>query len=155
MTESVDIRPGVNILGVLQSLNYKAWYALGEFVDNALGSYLAARADGLLTGGPLRVKISISIAGSGRITIADNALGIRGEDFPRAFRAAEPPPVRGGLSEFGMGMKSAATWFAGRWSVRTSALGEAVQRSVHFDMRQITGDQLESLPITVKSPVVV
>lgn len=150
MTESVDIRPGVNILGVLQSLNYKAWYALGEFVDNALGSYLTARANGLMAGTPLHVKISISLAGTGRIVIADNALGIRGEDFPRAFRAAEPPPVAGGLSEFGMGMKSAATWFAGRWSVRTSAIGEPVQRSVHFDMRQITETQLESLPITIE-----
>lgn len=150
MTDSVDIRPGVNILGVLQSLNYKAWFALGEFVDNALGSYLTARQQGVLDGNPLRVKISVNLSGSGRITIADNALGIRGADFPRAFRAAEPPPTQGGLSEFGMGMKSAATWFAGEWSVRTSALGESVQRSVHFDMRQITETQRESLPITVE-----
>lgn len=150
MTDAIDIRPGVNILGVLQSLNYKAWYALGEFVDNALGSYLAARELGQLSDSPLRVKISISLTGSGRITITDNALGIAGRDFPRAFRAAEPPPNVGGLSEFGMGMKSAATWFAGRWSVRTSALGEPVQRSVEFNMREISETQRESLPISVE-----
>lgn len=150
MTESVDIRPGVNILGVLQSLNYKAWYALGEFVDNALGSYLGALAGEAPPTQALRVRISISSAGTGRITVADNALGIRGEDFPRAFRAAEPPPVRGGLSEFGMGMKSAATWFAGSWSVRTSAIGDPFQRSVHFNMRQIADQQRESLPVVIE-----
>ncbi|MEU1972860.1 ATP-binding protein [Microbacterium sp. NPDC019599] len=148
--ESIDIRPGVNILGVLQSLNYKAWYALGEFVDNALGSYIAGVAEGRPHAGPLRVRITISTSGSGRVTVADNAFGIAHADFPRAFRAAEPPPNRSGLSEFGMGMKSAATWFAANWSVRTSELGDPVQRSVHFDMRQITDMQRESLPITVE-----
>jgi len=148
--EAIDIRPGVNILGVLQSLNYKAWYALGEFVDNSLGSYLAGVAQGLPHTGPLRVRITISTAGPGRISIADNAFGIRHEDFPRAFRAAERPPDRSGLSEFGMGMKSAATWFAGTWSVRTSAIGEPAQRSVYFDIRRITDSQQETIPIAVE-----
>ena len=31
-------------------------------------------------------------------------------------------------------MKSAACWFAPRWTVRTSALGEPVVRTVHFDI---------------------
>jgi hypothetical protein len=37
---SVNIRPGVNVLSVLPHLNYKAWYALAEFVDNAIQSSL-------------------------------------------------------------------------------------------------------------------
>ena len=37
---SINIRPGVNVLSVLPHLNYKAWYALAEFVDNAIQSSL-------------------------------------------------------------------------------------------------------------------
>jgi hypothetical protein len=42
-TESVEIRPGVGVLALLSSMNYKPWYALSELVDNALASFLANR----------------------------------------------------------------------------------------------------------------
>lgn len=144
----VDIRPEVNILGVLRHLNYKPWFAIAEFVDNSLGSFLAW--DSLDPGRPkvLSVDIKLDIAGSGRLTIRDNAMGIRGGDFPRAFRAADVPPDRTGLSEFGMGMKSAASWFAGTWSVTTSAVGEPMVRRVEFDLEQITDQQTHSLSVT-------
>ena len=41
---SVDITPGVSILGVLSHLNYEPWYALAEYVDNALQSSTAEHA---------------------------------------------------------------------------------------------------------------
>ena len=44
----VNIRPGVGILSVLQHLNYQPWFALAEFVDNSLQSYLQNQGD--LTG---------------------------------------------------------------------------------------------------------
>jgi hypothetical protein len=40
---TVDIRPGVSVLAVLRYLNYKPWFALAEFVDNAIQSYLSNR----------------------------------------------------------------------------------------------------------------
>ena len=42
---SVNIRPGVNVLSVLPHLNYKAWYALAEFVDNAIQSSIDENKD--------------------------------------------------------------------------------------------------------------
>lgn len=36
----VGIRPAVSILGLLKHLNYRPWFALAEFVDNSLQSYL-------------------------------------------------------------------------------------------------------------------
>lgn len=140
---NIEIRPDVNILGVLRNLNYKPWFALAEFVDNAVQSFLDHRT----TGDRLEVSIQLQVAGAGRIVISDNAFGISKNDFPRAFRAAEVPPDRAGLSEFGMGMKSAATWFAQRWSVRTSVAGEPVQRVVEFDMTDITSRRLDKLPV--------
>lgn len=131
----IDIRPEVNILGVLRHLNYKPWFALAEFVDNSVQSALQhnlARNDD-----PLRVSIDIDSECDGRIIIRDNAAGITSSDFPRAFRAAQVPPDRTGLSEFGMGMKSAATWFAREWRVTTSVAGEAVERVVRFNIDEI------------------
>jgi hypothetical protein len=42
-------------------------------------------------------------------------------------------------------MKSAACWFAEKWSIRTKALGESVERTIHFDVRHIVENKIESL----------
>lgn len=147
---AVPIRPGVSVLSILRHLNYKTWFALAEFVDNAVQSYLANK-DRLeaLHGADFRLKVEITVENipPSRIVIRDNAAGIAQRDFPRAFRPAAIPPDRSGLSEFGMGMKSAACWFAPRWSVRTKALGEDAERTVRFDVATIVRDQLEELDI--------
>jgi hypothetical protein len=95
----------------------------------------------------LKVSVDVDTSSPGRITIRDNAAGIRSESFPRAFRTAVIPPDRTGLSEFGMGMKSAACWFAPNWHVRTKAHNEAVERTVRFDIATIVRDELEQLAI--------
>ena len=147
----VNIRPGISVLSILRHLNYRPWFALAEFVDNAVQSYLANRARlEALHGSDFKLKVEIQIDSTppSRITIRDNAAGIAYADFPRAFRPAAIPPDRSGLSEFGMGMKSAACWFAPRWSVRTKAMGEAVERTIRFDIARIVHDQIEELEIS-------
>src|SRR5260370_845074 len=117
----VSIRPGVGILSVLRHLNYKPWFAMAEFVDNSLQSYLQNREQlQKLHGKSYRLKVEIEIERSDetRIKIRDNAAGIASIDYARAFRPAELPNNRTGLSEFGMGMKRAACWFAPRSTVR-------------------------------------
>lgn len=149
--DKISIRPGVSVLSVLRHLNYKPWFALAEFVDNAVQSFLSSREElEALHGGAVKLQVRIDIESSrpGRISIKDNAAGIAATDFPRAFRPAAVPTDRTGLSEFGMGMKSAACWFSPRWHVRTKALGEDVERTVRFDVDRIVHDQLEELGIT-------
>lgn len=144
----IEIRPEVTMLSVLRHLNYKPWYAIAEFIDNALQSYIANRAALEAIHGDsfhLEVDVRIDTSDPGLIVVTDNAAGISAADFPRAFRAAQVPPNRSGLSEFGMGMKSAACWFAERWSVRTKAIGEPLERTIHFDIRQIVDNKIESL----------
>ncbi len=148
--QRVNIRPGVTILSVLRHLNYRPWYAMAEFVDNSLQSFLDSRealerVEG--QGFKLRVQIEIDPTDGGRISVRDNAAGIHEKDYARAFRPAEIPLTRGGLSEFGMGMKSAACWFARNWTVRSSALGEPVERLVSFDIEKIVRDSLEELAV--------
>lgn len=151
--DKVNIRPQVTMLSVLKFLEYETWFALAEFVDNAIDSYLKnERMLKALEGKDFKLQVSIEINDpENKITIRDNAAGINEEDYPRAFRAAEIPPDNSGLSEFGMGMKSAACWFADKWCVTTTALGEPIERRVCFDMQKIFLDRLEELDVETNS----
>lgn len=152
--KSIDIRPGVSVLSVLRHLNYKPWFALAEFVDNAIQSHAANRLALIAQHGDdfrLVVRIDLDSMAPASLSIKDNAVGISASDYPRAFRPAAVPPDKSGLSEFGMGMKSAACWFAPRWRVRTSALGEPVERTVRFDIERIVNDDLQELEISETS----
>jgi hypothetical protein len=77
------------VLSILRHLNYKPWFALAEFVDNAVQSYLVNRERLEAVHGPqfkLRVEIAIEPIAPARIVVRDNAAGIALRDFPRAFR---------------------------------------------------------------------
>src|ERR1700693_624044 len=146
----VSIRPGVVILSVLRHLNYKAWFAMAEFVDNSLQSYLQNREKLERLHGKefrLRVEIEVERADEVRVRIRDNAAGIATSAYARASRPAELRSDRTGLSEFGMGMKSAACWFAPQWRVRTSALGEPVEKTITLDIDTIVRGDIEELDV--------
>ena len=148
----VSIRPQVTMLSVLKHIEYQTWFALAEFIDNAIDSYLKNENTIKEIEGEnfqLEVKVEINEP-ENRITIRDNAGGIGKADYARAFRAAEVTPDNSGLSEFGMGMKSAACWFADNWCVTTTALGEDDLKKVVFDMQKIFEDKLEELDVETK-----
>ncbi len=148
-TELISIRPESGILAVLSHLNYRPWYALAEFVDNSIQSFLSERQrieehEGLQQ----NLEVTIRLDGTaGCIVIRDNAGGIAWPEFPRAFKAAQIPPDTTGLCEYGLGMKLAACWFARRWAVRTSALGESAERTVVFDVDEIQRTDTESIEV--------
>jgi hypothetical protein len=147
---AVNIRPGVGILGLFPAMNYKAWYALGELVDNALDSYLLHREALRRTDGSDRLRVVIDVSGldGGFIRVWDNAAGINDHDYQRAFVTAEPPEDTAGLSQFGIGMKSASCWFAREWRVRSKALAEDIERTVEFDVPRIIQQNIETLEAT-------
>lgn len=149
----VSIRPQVTMLSVLKYLEYETWFALAEFIDNAIASYLKNEvAIKKIEGENFKLEVRIEInEPENKITIRDNAAGINEVDYSRAFRAAEIPPDNTGLSEFGMGMKSAACWFADNWCVTSTALGENTEKRVSFDMKQIFEDKIEELNVETKS----
>lgn len=150
--ESVQIRPGVGVLALLSSMNYKPWYAFSELVDNALASYLAnQRRLQKKRYGQDQVTVRIRFdKGANEIEVSDDAGGIAEADVARAFRPAEPPPDTSGLAQFGIGMKSAACWYSNKFVVRSTALGEEVRRIVTFDVQRIVESQTEQLPIELE-----
>lgn len=150
MEKRVNIRPGVSVLSVLRHLNYSYWHALAEFVDNALQSWISNRGALLAAdpnSAPLRVAIELSAQDGGSIVVRDNAAGIPRSEFPRAFKPAAVPVDRSGLSEFGMGMKSAACWCAREWSVRTKPLGERHEYLLKFNIDEIVSREVEELDV--------
>jgi hypothetical protein len=136
-------------------MNYKPWFALGEMVDNSIGSYVANR-DKLrsLHGNSFKLKIDISFSQSGsdaRILVEDNAAGISEIDVSRAFTPASPPIDKSGISQFGIGMKSSCTWYSHFYTITSSALGEDITRTVTFDIEGIIENKVEELEV-VETP---
>lgn len=150
VSDNVSIRPGVRMLGLFPHMRYREWYAIGELVDNSLQSWLSNRLRLREVDGKdyrLAIHITVDANDGGLITIRDNAAGIAGRDWGRAFQVAEPPSDATGLSQFGVGMKASSCWFARQWSLRTTALGDSVERSVEFDVPAILRDGTEELVV--------
>lgn len=133
------------MFGAFSRLNYRPWYAIAEFVDNSLESFLhnRSRIRSVDRCNPqLTVRIEVE---QDRISVTDTAAGIATEDFARAFAPAAPPPNTSGLSEYGLGMKAAACWFARKWHVCTTAIEEPIERTVCFDVPHIIAENVEDL----------
>ena len=119
-SQPLNITPGMGVYGYFKHINYKPWYAIAEFIDNALQSFQTKNGYYIT-----REKCLIDIIYDPNnlfLTIEDNAYGIAENDHERAFTAGVPPSDRSGLSEFGIGMKSAGLWFSPHWSVITQPI---------------------------------
>lgn len=152
-TTEIEIRPGIGTLEMFRYMDYKPWYAIGEFVDNSIASWQQHRralqkADG--KDFVLEIRIELDQSDSGELRIWDNAAGISTKDYARAFRPADRPPDQSHLARYGMGMKTAACWFSDKWSVTTTALGEDVERTLRFDIPRIVKSGIERLEPTMK-----
>ncbi|MBL8695878.1 MAG: ATP-binding protein [Planctomycetes bacterium] len=144
----IKIRPKVAIFAAFSRLNYKPWFALAEFVDNSVQSFLSNRkAIESVDGCGAKLTVALQLEDS-RITVHDTAAGIRHEEFSRAFMPAQRPPDTSGLSEFGLGMKAAACWFAKQWTVRTCALGDGVERVIKFNVPEIVANDIEEVAVS-------
>jgi hypothetical protein len=144
MKNTINIRPTVGYLSVLSRINYTPWHAMAEFVDNSIQSYLdnKLRLKNLHSNYKLKIDIYVS---SSVIEIKDNAAGIDEKNYERAFQAAMRPKKIAGLSEFGMGMKTAACWFSNLWIVKSKALDEDFSTEAKFDIEKITSEKNEEL----------
>jgi hypothetical protein len=148
---AIDPRPGVRSIALYSRLNYDPWFAIAEFIDNSLESYQRDKAAILDANGDsdFKLQIEVEVRNHGtELSVKDNAGGIHTPDYARAFSPAAPPPDRSGLSEFGIGLKTAACWFTNNWSVTTSAIGESVQRTITWNVPEIVRNDATEIPTT-------
>jgi hypothetical protein len=152
----VDIKLNTRILKIFRYLTLTPWYALGEFVDNSIDSYLKNQERlRALHGAEYKLRIDIVFEQAAdpkasRILIEDNAAGIDEENAKRAFTPGVPPSDLGGISRFGLGMKSSALWYSRNINITSSALGEDVTRRVFFDVDKVVEEELATLPVEIE-----
>ncbi len=135
-TWSVGIRPRSDVYSTYRRIDYKSWFAIGEFVDNATQNFFDHRAEIEEASGP-GSTLTIDIAydpSADTLSVADNANGMNLEEFSRAVQLNEPPDDTSGRSEFGMGLKMAACWLGSRWRVVSSRLGSNIEFEVLIDV---------------------
>lgn len=144
----IDIEVKQGILATYHNYTYKPPQVFAEFIDNAIQSFEDNR-NSLLSEDPhfvLRVEIDIewdkdspdNVIRAKKITITDNAAGMTSQKFADAFKSADVNVERGGLSEFGMGMKVAACWLGNKWRVETKSIAEQQLHTLEIDVEEIS-----------------
>lgn len=141
---SIALQPSV--YNTFRALNNTVALTLSEYVDNSVQSYLDNKQLLLKNTKGYVFRVSIEVdQKANQITIKDNAAGIDFKNYKRAFEPANIPLDNTKLNEFGMGMKTASVWLADKWSVRTKALGEVVERYTEFDLHKVIAENKEEL----------
>lgn len=151
--QSVKINIGSNMYSRFPDLPNTVPHVLAEFIDNALQSYKDNNNALLDIDNDYKLVVNIDIEWDDKtnratkIVISDNAAGINEHKYESAFMPATPPENNSGLNEFGMGLKTAALWLGETWKVQTKALGESIERTLTFNLNDVTANNLEELPI--------
>jgi hypothetical protein len=143
----LNIQPQAGILSVFSRLNYRPWYAIGEFVDNSTASYFSHKSTmNFYRFKKIYVKITYDSA-LNKLTITDDAFGMELADFQRAIKLDSKPVNDKGRNEFGMGLKTAASWFGNTWSVTSTQLGSINKYYAKIDIMKLKLDNLNSIDI--------
>ena len=123
LVEKLNIQPPASIYGTFARYSYKMWYAIAEFVDNSTASfYKNERTLKFIHQDKLLVDIEYN-PDENWLKITDNAFGMEIDDFKRAILLNSRPDNNDGRNEFGMGLKTAASWFGKIWSVTSTKYG--------------------------------
>ena len=148
--DPITIQFAPDIITSYRRLNYKAWYALAELVDNSTQSYFenANALDKAYKdeGDRLRVEIAYSQGDSpvnDRITVNDNSMGMSLPEIERAFTLGQRPENTEGRSKYGLGLKTSAFWFGSDWSIKTKKLFEPTEYIVSVSLSKLRGGNLE------------
>lgn len=144
---SFNIQPQAGVLGAFSRLNYKPWYAIAEFVDNSTQSFYS-HEDELKAHGIDSVEIRINYDPVVNVlTIVDTAFGMEINDFLRAVKVDSPPEVNSGRNEFGMGLKTAASWFGNVWAVESTQYGSTNHFSTVIDIEELRRKNINDINI--------
>lgn len=120
----INIQPPASILNVFSRLSYKPWYAIAEFVDNSTQSYISHKEE--LNSAPDFEKLIVDVkynSHDNTLTVTDNAFGMEINRFQDAILLDSRNESQAGRNEFGMGLKTAASWFGKIWKVTSTQYG--------------------------------
>lgn len=144
-----DIQPKASIMGVFSRLSYRHEYAIAEFVDNSTQSFYSHKEE-MDIKGITKIEIRIAYDSQSRfLVIKDSAFGMDLKDFKRAILMDSLPEEVNSRNEFGMGLKTAASWFGNAWSVESTALGNNEKYYAKIDIKQLRETESNIIPIKV------
>ncbi|WP_083383891.1 ATP-binding protein [Cupriavidus sp. USMAHM13] len=148
-----ELTVGPKAIDAYSRLSYTMWFALAEFVDNSTQSRLnyGSLIDDVLKadGQPLTVSI-VHNRQTKEITIEDNSIGMTKDDLVAALRIAHPTADSKGRSKYGMGMKTAACWIGGKWTVTTCEWDSGEEWTATVDVDAIANHNAK-VPLTMKT----
>lgn len=114
-TKTIDITPDVSLIKKAGEVNYKIPDALAELNDNPVDERIPKKK--LTIENTLGQK-----AGAKRIVVADNARGMTGDEAEKALVMAYSGKKAGAIGEFGLGLKTAASFLGRRFEIVTAPL---------------------------------
>ena len=144
----LNIQPPASILNVFSRLSYKPWYAIAEFVDNSTQSYISHSDE--LDSSPNFEKLIVNIkydAEKNTLTIIDNAYGMEIDRFRDAILLDSRNETQTGRNEFGMGLKTAASWFGKVWTITSTQYGSTNRYTATVDIPKLDKFHLQNTKI--------
>lgn len=144
----LNIQPPASILNVFSRLSYKPWYAIAEFVDNSTQSYISHSDE--LSESPGFEKLIVNVkydAETNTLTIIDNAYGMEIDRFRDAILLDSRNKSQSGRNEFGMGLKTAASWFGKVWKVTSTQYGSTNRYTATVDIPKLDELHLQNTRI--------
>ncbi len=151
-TYELNIQPAASIMNVFSRLSYKPWYAIAEFVDNSTQSYIS-NMDKLIinpTFEKLVIKVSYD-ANLNTLTITDNAFGMEIDKFKNAILLDSRNSEQTGRNEFGMGLKTAASWFGNIWTITSTQYGSPNRFNATVNITELKENGLNNIQISRES----
>lgn len=144
----LNIQPGASILNVFSRLSYKPWYAIAEFVDNSTQSFLSHEKEMQQIEGFDKLRVDVKYdAEANTLVITDNAFGMEIDRFKDAILLDSRNANQIGRNEFGMGLKTAASWFGNVWHVTSTQYGSENRYDATVDIPKLKELSLNSIQI--------
>ena len=144
----LNIQPAASILNVFSRLSYKPWYAIAEFVDNSTQSYISHQKE--LDNDEFFEKLVVDVrydSEANTLSIIDNAYGMEIDRFKDAIILDSRNETQSGRNEFGMGLKTAASWFGNVWTVKSTQYGSNNRYVATVDIPKLKENNLNSIKI--------
>ena len=151
----IDIEVKQGVLATYHNYTYKPPQVFAEFIDNAIQSFEDNRNSILATEPDYVLRVDISIewfldptdnsVRAQKVIVSDNAAGMTMQKFSDAFKSADINIVRGGMNEFGMGMKVAACWLGNKWRVETKSLTEELTHIIEIDVEEVSQGNIKQI----------
>ncbi len=132
------IIPGIDVVNTFENQKTEIQFALGEYIDNSIDSYLKNKLELQRIDNDFRPFIDITFdAFENMIVIEDNCAGIHEDDEARAFSIGSTNPNDDDLGTYGMGMKVSSFWFCPNWVVETKHIDENYKKIFKVNLEDV------------------